>query len=169
MYEKVFAEKRKRMQTNLHASGQYYQYFLDFDFWKIHKEFVLIENNDSQQLFIPILIPIIYFENKQLLQQMDVLSEDKEFVDGEKVFRAYMSIIKAEYDDFVLKQIDLKQIGSLMSQFSISIYRKQLDSISSMLDPEKSKFGFQYLLNHDLCYTPECGFDSNNIDTSNFL
>ena len=169
LYEKVFAEKRKRMQTNLHASGQYYQYFINFDFWKIHKEFVLIENNDSQQLFIPILIPIIYFENKQLLQQMDILSEDKEFVDGEKVFKTYMSIIKAEYDDFVLKQIDLKQIGAVMSQFSISIYRKQLESINSMLEPEKSKFGFQYLLNHDLCYSPEWGFDSNKIDTSNFL
>lgn len=169
LYEKVFAEKRKRMQTNLHASGQYYQYFINFDFWKIHKEFILIENNDSQQLFIPILIPIIYFENKQLLQQMDILSEDKEFVDGEKVFKTYMSIIKAEYDDFVLKQIDLKQIGAVMSQFSISIYRKQLESINSMLEPEKSKFGFQYLLNHDLCYSPEWGFDSNKIDTSNFL
>ena len=157
------------MQTNLHASGQYYQYFLDFDFWKIHKEFVLIENNDSQQLFIPILIPTIYFENKQLLQQLDILSKDKEFVDGEKVFTAYMNIIKSEYDDFVLKQIDLKQIGSIISQFSISVYRKQLESISSILEPEKSKFGFQYLLNHKLCYTPEWGFDSNKIDTSNFL
>ena len=100
---------------------------------------------------------------------MNILSEDKEFVDGEKVFKTYMSIIKAEYDDFVLKQIDLKQIGAVMSQFSISIYRKQLESINSMLEPEKSKFGFQYLLNHDLCYSPEWGFDSNKIDTSNFL
>lgn len=169
LYEKVFAEKRKKMQTNLHASGQYYQYFQYFDFWKIHREFVLIENNDSQQLFIPLLIPIDFFENKQLLQKMNILSDDKEFVDGKKVYSAYLKIIKADFDDFVLKQIDLKQIGSIMSQFCISIYRKQLEAIESLLEPEKSKFGFQYLLNYDLCYTPEYGFDSNKIDTSIFL
>lgn len=169
LYEKVFAEKRKRMQTNLHASGQYYQYFLEFDFWKIHNEFVLIENNDSQQLFIPIKIPIEYFENEKILYQMDVLSEDKEFVDGQKVFNVYINIIKGEYDDFVLKQIDLKQIGAIMSQFCISVYKNQLESIKNMLDPYFSKYGFQYLSNYELCYTPEWGFDSNKIDTSNFL
>lgn len=169
LYEKVFLEKRKKMQTNFHASGQYYQHFQHFDFWKIHKDFILIENNDSQQLFIPILIPVKYFENKKILHQMNVLSDNNEFVDGEKVFNAYLKIIKTDANDFVLKQIDLKQIGSVLAQFSISIYKKQLDSINNMLEPEKSKFGFQYLLNHNLCYTSEYGFDSNKIDTSNFL
>lgn len=169
LYEKVFAEKRKRMHTNLHASGQYYQHFRYFDFWKIHKDFVLIENNDSQQIFIPVFIPIRFFENKQLLQKMNVLTDDKEFVDGEKVFNVYIDIIKTDFDDFVLKQIDLKQIGSIVSQFCISVYTKQLEAIKNMLDPEMSKFGFQYLLNHDLCYTTEYGFDSFKIDTSNFL
>jgi CRISPR-associated endonuclease/helicase Cas3 len=169
LYEKVFAEKRKRMQTNLYASGQYYQHFRNFDFWKIHKDFVLIEDNDSQQLFIPISIPIEFFENNQVLHKMNVLSDDGLFVEGQKVYILYDNIIHTNIDDFVLKQIDLKKIGSILSQFCISIYRKQLEAISDMLEPKKSNLGFQYLLNYELCYSSEFGFDSKKVDTSNFL
>ena len=56
-----------------------------------------------------------------------------------------------------------------MAQFSISVYRKQLDAISTMLDPNESNTGYQYLLNYELCYSSEFGFDSQRIDTSNFL
>ena len=68
-----------------------------------------------------------------------------------------------------LWKIELKKIGSIMSQFSISVYRKQLEAIADMLNPEKSKYGFQYLLNWNLCYSPELGFDSEKIDTSYFI
>jgi len=66
-------------------------------------------------------------------------------------------------------KIELKKIGSIMSQFSISVYRKQLEAIADMLQPEKSKYGFQYLLNWNLCYSPESGFDSEKVDTSYFI
>ncbi|MDY0215754.1 MAG: CRISPR-associated helicase Cas3' [Bacteroidales bacterium] len=169
LYEKVFEAKRKRMMTNLYSDGQYYSNFMNFDFWKIHKDFVLIENNDSQQLFIPISIPIEYFENRKVLTDLKILSDDFQFVDGEKVFILYENIIHSNVDDYIMKKINLKIIGSIMAQFSISVYRKQLDAISTMLDPEKCKTGFQYLLHYKLCYSSEYGFDSIKIDTSNFL
>lgn len=169
LYEKVFEEKRKKMKSNLFASGQYYQYFNVFDFAKLHDEFELIENNDSHQLFIPISIPVQYFDNRIDLERMDVLSEDGEKVVGYKVFKVYETVIRCNSEDFFLKQIEIKKLGSVMSQFCISVYRKQLDVIATMLDPDKNKYGFKYLLNWKQCYSPEYGFDSKKIDISVFL
>lgn len=169
LYEKVFEEKRKKMKSNLFASGQYYQYFNVFDFAKLHNEFELIENNDSHQLFIPVSIPVQYFDNRVDLERMDVLSEDGEKVEGYKVFNVYETVIRCNSEDFVLKQIEIKKLGSIMSQFCISVYRKQLEAIATMLDPDKNKYGFKYLLNWKHCYSPEYGFDSKKIDTSVFL
>ncbi len=41
---------------------------------------------------------------------------------GEKVFVLYENIIHSNIADFVVKQIDLKKNGSIMAQFSISVY-----------------------------------------------
>ena len=124
LYEKVFEEKRKKMKSNLSASGRYYQYFNDFDFTHLHKEFELIENNDNQQLFIPIPIPVRYFDNIAELERMAVLSQNGKNVDGNRVFNVYERIIQFDFDDFVLKQIEMKKLGSIMSQFCISVYKK---------------------------------------------
>lgn len=169
LYEKVFEEKRKRMTSNLFAAGHYYQYFKDFNFSKLHAEFKLIEDNDSQQLFIPISIPVSFFENRTDLERMNVLTDNGGNVDGSKVFDFYEHLIRCEIDDFVLKQIEMKKLGSILSQFSISVYKKQLDTISTFLDLGKDKFGFKYLSNWELCYSPEFGFDSEKIDTSIFI
>jgi hypothetical protein len=56
-----------------------------------------------------------------------------------------------------------------MSQFCISVYKRQLDVIADMLDPERNNSGYKYLLNWELCYSPEYGFDSEKIDTSIFI
>ncbi|MEI6141955.1 MAG: CRISPR-associated helicase Cas3' [Mariniphaga sp.] len=169
LYIKVFEEKRKKMKSNLFAAGHYYQYFIDFDFTQLHKKFELIENNDSQQLFIPISIPVQYFDNYVDLERLGVLSENGKQVEGFKVFNVYERIIQCDFSDFVLKQIEMKKLGGLISQFCISVYKKQLDSISDMLDPNKSNYGLKYLLNWEHCYSPEYGFDSKKIDTSIFL
>ncbi len=169
LYEKVFEEKRKKMTSNLFAAGHYYQHFKDFNFPKLHDEFKLIENNDSLQLFIPISIPVSFFENRTDLERMDVLTDNGENVDGSKVFKFYERLIGCEIDDFVLKQIEMKKLGSIISQFCISVYKKQLNLIGHLLDPEKEKSGYNYLLHWKECYSPFYGFDQNKIDTSVFL
>jgi len=166
LYEKVFEQKSKSMRNIFHADNSYYQHFKNFNFSKLHSEFKLIEDNDSQQLFIPIWIPISYFDNIPNLEKMGVLTEDKEYVDGIKVFEYYEKIINLKFDDFSMKKIELKKVGNILSQFSISVNRKQLENIADMLHPDKSNYGFQYLLNWNLCYFPESGFDSKKVDTS---
>lgn len=169
LYEKVFEQKSKNMRNVFHADNSYYQHFKNFNFSKLHAEFKLIEDNDSQQLFIPILVPVSFFENITDLKKMEVLSAEMDYVDGVKVFEYYENLIKLEFDDFTMKKIEIKKLGSIMSQFSISVHGKQLKAIGDMLHPEKSKNGFQYLLNWDICYSPEYGFDSEKIDTNYFI
>jgi len=169
LYEKVFEDKRKKMTSNLFASGHYYQYFKDFNFSKLHNEFKLIETSDSRQLFIPIQIPVPFFENISFLTQIDILSEDRKCVDGVKVFRFYENLINCNFTDFTLKQIELKKIGALISQFCVSLYGKQIDSLSTLIDPTISKYGLMYLLNWNLCYSSEFGFNNKQIDTNIFL
>lgn len=169
LYEKVFEQKSKNMRNAFHADNSYYQYFRNFNFSKLHAEFKLIEDNDSQQLFIPIQIPVSFFESESDLKTMNVLSNDQKHVCGAKVFDFYEKLVRCEFDDFVLKQIEMKRLGSIMSQFSISVYKKQLDAIATFLDLEKNKYGFKYLSNWEKCYSPENGFDAKSIDTSNFI
>ena len=169
LYEKVFEKKRKNMGSNFFAEGHYYQYFSDFNFSKLHQEFKLIENNESQSLFIPIPIPIKYFDNLDYLRKINALSDDKQYVDGAKVFEYYEMLIHCEFEDFISKEIEYKKIGSIITQFCISVYKNQLDAIVDMLDIEKNKCGYKYLSNWKLCYSPEFGFDSEKIDTSCFL
>lgn len=163
LYEKVFEQKSKNMRNVFHADNSYYQHFKKFNFSKLNAEFKLIEDNDSQQLFIPIPIPVTFFENISDIEKMDALTEELEYVDGVKVFEYYEKLIKLELDDFTMKKIEIKKLGSIMSQFSISVYRKQLEVIADLLHPEKSKYGYQYLLNWEACYSQEYGFDMEKI------
>lgn len=169
LYEKVFQQKSKNMHNVFHTDNSYYQHFKNLNFSKIHSDFKLIEDNDSQQLFIPILIPISFFENTSDLEKMEVLTDEMEYVDGTKVFEYYEKIMKMEFDDFTIKKIELRKLGCIMSQFSISVYRKQLDAINDMLHPDKSKYGLHYLLNWDLCYSPEYGFNPQHIELRYFF
>lgn len=169
LYEKVFEQKSKNMSNIFHADNSYYQHFRNFNFSKLHTEFKLIEDNDSLQLFIPIQIPVSFFENISDLEKIGALTDDLKYVDGVKVFEYYEKLIKLEFDDFTIKKIEFKKLGSIMSQFCISIYRQQLEAIEDMFHPDKSKYGFQYLLNWDLCYSPKYGFDLKTIERSNFF
>lgn len=168
-YEKVFEQKSKNMRNVFHIDNSYYQYFINFNFSKLHADFKLIEDNDSQQLYIPTQIPVTYFENISDIEKMDVLTEEQEYVDGVKIFEYYEKLIKMEFDDFTIKKIEIKKLGTIMSQFSISVYRKQLDVIADFLHPEKSKYGYQYLLNWEACYSREYGFDMEKINSNTLL
>ena len=168
-YEKVFEQKSKNMRNVFHIDNSYYQCFINFNFSKLHADFKLIEDNDSQQLYIPTQIPVTYFENISDIEKMDVLTEEQEYVDGVKIFEYYEKLIKMEFDDFTIKKIEIKKLGTIMSQFSISVYRKQLDVIADFLHPEKSKYGYQYLLNWEACYSQEYGFDMEKINSNTLL
>ncbi|KAA6332089.1 Reverse gyrase [termite gut metagenome] len=169
LYEKIFARKKEQIKSKLFSSGHYYQNLVDLHFSRLHSEFKLIDNNNSQQLFIPILIPVSSFEKYSYLEEIKVLTTNKKYVDGEKVFCFYDNLIRGNSNEFFTRKIELKRLGGVISQFCISVSDKQLEAISDMLDIERNRYGYKYLLHWKDCYSPEYGFDSEKINTSVFL
>ena len=74
-----------------------------------------------------------------------------------------MSVISNRETDFLRKQIDLKKIAGLMSQFTISVYPNIINEISDEFDAEKSKYGYLYLSHWSKCYDIEKGFDFEKV------
>lgn len=76
LYEKVFEERLKSDWTDGDKFPAYEANFQRLDFHGIQKEFKLIEDNNTVSLFIPVNIPLKSFENKELLKELAVLSND---------------------------------------------------------------------------------------------
>ena len=130
------------MKSNFFAAGYYYQYFKEFNFPKLHSEFKLIEDNDSQQLFIPIKIPIPFFDNISNLEKMRVLTEDKEYVDGTKVFEYYEKLINLEFDDFSMKKIELKRLVPSCHSLVFPFIGSNSKLLQTCLTPKKANMVF---------------------------
>lgn len=169
LYEKVFEDAKKEDWTDSAKLENYIDNFTRFDFDNIHREFQLIEDNSTETLFIPLDIKIPEDCSISQLVKMGILTYDEKLISGEKLFNKYISIIKNEETDFTLKKIDLKQLTSLMSNFSISIYPTVKNKLSSLFDTEKSAFGYLYLSHFLKCYNFETGFDFEGAENDIYL
>lgn len=170
LYEKVFEDAKKEDWTDGGKLDAYLNNFKILNFQNISKEFMLIDENDSEQLYIPLDIEIRKEFDLEFLKQAKVLTDDESKVSGEKLFEKYISIVSNRDSDFVLKQIELKKLTGLMSQFTISVYPNILKELGSFLDPSKEEYGYKYLLGWDNnCYSLEKGFNMENIKTNVFL
>ncbi|HKJ32462.1 MAG TPA: CRISPR-associated helicase Cas3' [Balneolales bacterium] len=168
LYHKVFIEKLKSDWTNANKFPAYKENFKRLDFKSINKEFQLIEDNQSESVFIPIEIPFVDYNDKKILKVLGVFSDDKKGISGEKVYYNYIAIIKNEKLDFFEKRIELKKIAGLMSMFIINVYPKVINQLIGNFDIEKEKYGFKYLSNINV-YSYEHGFDMSKVKESIFL
>lgn len=168
LYEKVFEEKLKIDLIDKDKLEAYTSNFSSFDFQSINNQFQLIEDNQSQQIFIPIKISIDQFEDKEYLNQIGVVQND--MACGTRIFDYYKSILKRETDDFLLKMIDIKKLAGVLSSFTINVYPTIIRKLADKFDEgENGQFGFKYLLHHNDCYTFENGFDFSNEAEDFFL
>lgn len=169
LYQKVFEDSIK---TDCFDGGKidaYLSNFKRFDFYNIHKEFQLIEDNQSEQLFIPIEIEQSDEFSSEFLGYLGVLSEIGNKISGEKVFNVYIKIIQNKNSDFISNRIALKKLAGLMAQFTISVYPKMLLVLSDKFDNEKNNYGYKYLAHWQNCYNLETGFDMVSMKTDVFL
>lgn len=157
LYNKVFEDSKKEDWTDAMKLDNYLINFERFDFHSIHNNFKLIEDNGSESVFIPIEIEIPEGYTNDELLKWGVLSS-KNMLSGEKLFDRYISIIKNDDLDYNQKQIDIKKLTGLMSQFTISVYPNVIERIGGYFHYEKENFGYKYLL-HNKCYKIEEGFD----------
>lgn len=159
LYEKVFEDAKKDDRTDSSKLKSYLENFKRFDFSCISQEFQLIENNETESLFIPVEIKIPDGYSSKDLKTIDLLTDDQLRISGEKLFDRFIGLIHNMDIDFIQKQIDLKKLTGLMSLFSVSVYPNLLKEIVDKLDIEKSKYGYQYLSHWESCYNIESGFN----------
>ncbi len=168
LYQKVFEDAKKPDWTDGDKLNAYLQNFERFDFLNINTGFKLIEDNNSEQIFIPIEIDIYEEDNIDYLKEINVLTENLK-ISGEKLFAQYINVIKNQTSDFSLKKIDLKKLTGLMSRFTIPVYPKMLEKLSDKFDQEKEQYGYKYLLNYDGNYSMETGFSIDKVDSDVIL
>lgn len=170
LYNSVFKERLKSDWTDADRFPAYMENFKRFDFNAINSDFKLIEDNETQRIFIPIKINIPEgFENPEILKQFDVLTQDNK-ISGELVFQRLVEVLtrKSQNSDVLKNKVNLKKIAGLISLFIISVNPKVIALLKDHFDPEKEKYGFKYLLNHDV-YSYENGFDMTKLNEDIFL
>jgi CRISPR-associated endonuclease/helicase Cas3 len=134
----VFEDAKQDDWTDAGKLNNYLESFKRFDFYHINSEFQLIENNDTQSIFIPVDIAIPDEYNPEMLDKIGALNESGDKISGERLFDIYISLIKNKNTDFIQKQIELKKLSGLMAQFTLSVYPAILKEIHDKCDAEKA-------------------------------
>jgi CRISPR-associated endonuclease/helicase Cas3 len=168
LYEKVFQEALKPDWTDGDKLDSYLDNFKRFDFKNINYQFKLIDDSESEQLFIPLNVELEIDDVIVYLEKIDVLNSDNT-LSGEKLFDRYISIIENKNTDYTLNQIELKKLTGLMSRFTISVYPKMIKILSCEFDLVKSQFGYKYFAFWKGKYDLETGFDMKGIEEDIFL
>jgi|AntAceMinimDraft_17_1070374.scaffolds.fasta_scaffold01176_4 CRISPR-associated endonuclease/helicase Cas3 len=167
LYEKVYKNIKKRNNDAFNSESEYFSYFKTFNFKEINQKFRLIEQ-ENESVFIPLSINKKYF-NTEDLKSFNIKSNKNGKVSGEDVFQVYMNIIDNKEQKFIKKNINLKKLAGIISQFMISIFHNQKKLLKEYCDIEKEKYGISYLLNWKDIYSYEGGFNIEKINGDIFL
>lgn len=149
-------------------------------FGKVDEDFKLIDN-DNISFFVPLDIVLnldgknfpLYFSKSEYEFLQNHKCIESNLVIGKSVWDVYGSIIINNQSNFVMKTIDLKILGGIISKFTFSMFYsdKLLNDIKPFLqyDEERSsykKFGY-YCFNFDYqeIYDYEKGLDEKKIST----
>ena len=166
LYQRVSEKLKRENRDSFDERGQYWAYFKELSLTKINQEFKLI-NQDTQSMFIPLEVGKKHF-NKQDLEAFGLYPNERDMISGEDVFQKYLELVENKDSDFVLKNIHLKKIAGIMSQFIISVFPNQVKKLKEYTDPEE-KYGYIYLLNWQDVYSYQSGFDMEKIKEDIFL
>ncbi|MCA4806499.1 CRISPR-associated helicase Cas3' [Myroides odoratimimus] len=157
----------------------YITHLKELRFESVANDFKLIDSNNIS-CFIPLEIPInigdtSFFTQKELdflvLYNIKPTKENK--ICGVKVFDLYTDII-CNRVDFISQKIREKQLQSIMSKYVFSVFAtKNIENqLAHYSNPDKSKFGYEYIERWNVFYSEAGGMDTmslNGIEESQFL
>lgn len=166
LYQRVNHRLRNEFQDSLNERSHYPEYFKHLDLQSIDQKFKLIDQN-TKSLFIPIKINRRYF-NQSDLAALSIFPDNINKVSGEEVFEKYIELVENTEVDFTSKNIDLKKMAGILSQFIISVFPNQLEKIRQYTD-SKERYGYEYLINWEKIYSLNSGFDMDKIKSDIFL
>jgi len=166
LYHRINQRLKEELKDNFDQRSQYREYFKNLNLQDINQKFKLIDQ-DTKSLFIPLKIDCSCF-NQSDLEALSISTDDDNKVSGEEVFEKYIELVENKGADFTSKNIDLKKMGGIMSQFIISVFPNQLKKLKEYTLPEE-QYGYEYLINWQIIYNYKNGFDMDKIKEDIFI
>ncbi len=170
LYQKVIDFKNRRNKDpNFVGIDEYRRKVDSLQFEKVAQDFKIIEQ-ENLSLFIPLKIPVFIlgengdseedFTRKELsfLEQQDIFPDANDLISGEDIFDLYLSMNNS-YLPFLEKRIAIKQLQSLLSKFTISVFSsdKNKKKFIEYSDMEKSENGYYYMAHWQKFYSERSG------------
>lgn len=154
---------------------EYLGHFKTPDFRKINRDFRLIEEN-GLSVFVPLPIPARHLEEeKEVLKFLKIEPDNEGNISGKEVWEKYEAILQqskdSKYDEFIEKQVLLKQIGGLMSKFIFSFFVQPGKPFHQLSAHGEDKYGFFYLSHwssNDI-YTYNGGLDMEKVNSDQYF
>lgn len=99
------------------------------------------------------------------LEQHQIVPDENNLISGEEIFDLYLSI-NTSLLPFLEKRITIKQIQSLLSKFTISIFssKKNEEKFGEFSDLEKNENGYLYMQHWRNFYSELSGIDENTFE-----
>lgn len=177
LYQKVIDFKNRRnLDQNFVGIEDYILAVKNIHFEKVANDFQIIEQ-ENLTLFIPMRIPIsiineknyeeAHFTKQELtfLKKHNIEPDDMNRVSGESIFDLYLSLNNSMMS-FLEKRISFKQIQTLLSKFTVSVFlsNRNMHKFKEFADLEKSKNGWLYMHRWEKFYSELEGIDESVFD-----
>lgn len=170
-YDKVL-ENINHDNQNAFLSGNLADFTSQMDnlfFQNAADKFKLIKE-DTISVFVPLSLKCTCFSEYELsfLEKFTGYNSNDCYVDGASVWGIYKDLIHYKTDDFIMRQVDLKTISSIMSKFSFSMWNNPYQ-INLLKHYGEEENGFIYLSNYQEIYSFETGLKTDIETDCNFL
>lgn len=175
LYNLVVDGKNALNETELISNfTDYEKYVRKLQFSSVHEKFKLIEQQNIT-CFIPVDIclnskdktdtPILTHAQLRFLEINGIVPDETGSISGEQVFDLYLEFIQNK-EEIMQQQIRVKQLQSVMSMFTISLFStvNMMEKLAVFSHFEKSQFGYHYIHRWRDIYSIECGLDANKLD-----
>lgn len=156
--------------------NDYIENIRNLQYSKVNDDFKLIDN-DNVSFFVPLNIKLFnsngvsnFSESECKFLRKNGCIKSNEVV-GAKVWTTYCSIVGKNKTNFLVRAIDLKILGGIISQFTFSMFNneKLIESIKPFLEYDEDKSSFKicgyYCLSTDFenIYQYETGLNENQL------
>lgn len=165
LYNRIIEKHLGNHNELIRYFDSYLEHLHSLRFTAVHKEFQLIEDN-TVSLFIPLDIPMNSFSKTEqaLIKSTGVYPHSKDKISGVDIFDVYKNSIINQSENFIENRDGLKKIQSLLSKFSISVYRKTAEQIEIIerLDycqEDPYQYGYLYCSGYENYYDYEIGLN----------
>lgn len=158
--------KRKNKSKYIENINDLIEQIATLNFRNVNESFKIIDH-DNVSIFVPLNISVNFIG-----KTIDTIKELKipysTDISGIDVWNKYSEIITSEDEDFITNKIRMRELQSIMSLFTFSVFPNGKD-YESLKTYGIEEYGFLYLENYDEIFSFEDGLLVESFSNSNFL